>query len=681
MTYATLLNNETLKSNFLAILKPRRIHSTWSLVSGTKYSGSFTHGQIVGVDDDGAALTEASSSALSDGQWYYDVTTNTLYIDIGSNPSGSIIVCTYEIYISTYDAQWYRVPTDNTTRVVYFEPIITKSPEVLSSASDNLFGFLPTQSTSLTCTNAPHVLEKHLYDSSFNQADIKFYHWLDKLTVSNVKLYGEWVISDISYDKQNVTFSLLDKLSIFDKEYRHTNGDQFYTVSRFSALDPYYINRPIRAVYGVVDGFVPVNIDYVIDSPTTSDNRRWMCIHGAAADFGNVATTVPASPACTTTRTYVNDADGIRVGDSVYIWRTGLTYYDFVIVTSVNKTGSHYIEHAAISIAASSGDNVERFFVGKLDIVKNDIVYHAMYARDYAIDYDLTAKTLGFVFQTSLESNLGMPSNLTPFDKVYCRIYGIKNSGYDETETNNYCRGVYILRDSLTSVVGSSNVDLTEFTSVAASVTDLVGIAIPDRSGKQFPTYKELITQLVQTLLLKIFIDDNNKWTIKVTGPVGSTVKSIDSTEIIDGSFMYDLSYKDIYSVVNVEYSDREIGEKGTLENNFSITTYESNTAKYIHKIDRQKSFKSLHFLSSEAQTLANRLGYYFGDRLGKIKFGAKHRFFNSELGDTITLSRDNLPGELASIDGAIISIDKSLREINIELDDQKGIEDNSGSW
>ena len=67
--------------------------------------------------------------------------------------------------------------------------------------------------------------------------------------------------------------------------------------------------------------------------------------------------------------------------------------------------------------------------------------------------------------------------------------------------------------------------------------------------------------------------------------------------------------------------------------------------------------------------------------------FKTKNRFFDSQINDVIRISRDRQPGFSFSDgtdqnrDGVIVSAFKGLNEIEIELDDQKGIEDNSGSW
>ena len=51
MTYVTLLSNEGAISQFLAVIKPRRLAGAWELISGTKYKQGFDFGEIVQLFD------------------------------------------------------------------------------------------------------------------------------------------------------------------------------------------------------------------------------------------------------------------------------------------------------------------------------------------------------------------------------------------------------------------------------------------------------------------------------------------------------------------------------------------------------------------------------------------------------------------------------------------------------
>lgn len=702
MAYADLLDNEGIKSQYLAIMKPRRVidSASWSLVSGTTYEQSFDFGEIIILTSDDSTLTLATSTALSDGDWYYDVDNENLLIDIGVNPNTKEIVGTYEIYLGTFDAHFNKDPLDSSTRSVYYEPLIVQSPQINSSATDALFGFLPSLSTQISISNATQFLQRHIYESSWNRIDISLYHWLDELITDNVKLVSKGFCSSIRSNDNQISIRIFDNNEIFDSEYRNVAGLSFYAVSAFPNLDPFYESRPIRHVYGVVDGFIPVNIDYVAESPTTSDNRDWICIN-PETNLGSLSVNPLVSPSSTATRTYLSNAEGFRVGDTVWIdSASGSGFDEFPIVTAVNKSGNHYIEHLSITNVATSSDVVKRSFVGRVDIFRQSVKYTARYGRDYDEYTDGTNKVAGFSFNTSMESNTGITGTLDASDLVFARVYGNLNTetlsasgfGSDSTETGNLAQAIVVIYSIMKNHLGlteADDLDTATFSSLQGSVSDEVGFAVPHNDDQNFPSFRSLLTELFQTALLKLFYNDDLKYSLVQTGPKGAVDKTIEDDEILKGTFSYGFDYKDIRSDIFVEYARKQVSDRNEKvgEGSFSAVKSTSTLAKRLHKIEKQRTFKSLHYASSEAQTLADRLRYALGDRQGRIVFETKNRFFDSELNDNIKISRSRMPGfsfdrnTLRDREAVVLSSKKSLDKISIELDDQKGIEDNSGSW
>lgn len=693
MSYATLLEDETVKSNYLAILQPRRRVASFSVFSGSIYSVSFDYGDVESVYVDGVALTEVSTTSLSAGQFYWDYDNSTLYVRTASsgNPNSVNTIVTYNLYVATYDAHFYSDPLDDSTRVVYYEPHIIKSPEIKETNSDSFFGFLPSQSSSITINNAEHVYEKHLYDSSFNRADIHVYHWLDELIVDNIKLVYSGNMSDVSYDQNKITIKTYDPNKYLDDEFRNPTGDNFYSLDTFPSLNPNFIAKPIRQIYGRVDGFIPVNIDYVDDNPTTSDNRIWSVCNGQTG-ISEVSKTVSASPSSTTTRTYLNNCNGIDVGDT--IWLDGATDY-YVEVTAVNRTGSQYIEHAVIGAPMNSGEFAKRGFVSVVYIRKDNQVYTAKYKRDYTIT-TLSGGASGFTFENSLESNLSMASNLSPSDEVFCRVYGRVNDvtlnaiayGSDNTKTGNMSNPMQILVDVMKRNIGivEADMNLTSFTTTISSVTSAAGMAIPKSSNDNFPTYKDIIVNILKTELIRFYQNDDQEWEVSLVSPIGAAAYEIGSDEILKGSFTHDFDYSDLLSDVIVEYNEQETNtvKQGNYADKVSA---ESSVAKYVHLAKKQKTFNSIHIFEDDAQILADRLSFYYGDRIGTITLRTKNRLFNTKLGDVITTQRTaqcgfDFDGETVNNrNGVVTDTLKSLRSISITLDDQKGIEDNSGDW
>lgn len=687
MSYTDLLDEEGINAQYLAILRPSRRVSSWSLSSGSVYYSDFDYGYVYSVSINGVALTSGSSGSLLAGEFYWDNDAGRLYVRKSDSlaPSGSdFVIVTYELFVGTFDAHWHRTPTDDTSTVVYFDPVIADVPEIKSNVSDLLFGVLPTLSTSIRLINAEHIFEKHLYDSSFNGKEILIYHWLDELSTANMKLVQRGRLGNVSYNRGTISAQIYDNLNMFDKEFRSTQD--FFSVATYSAVDPSFIGKPVRTVYGVVDGFVPVNIDFVRDNPTTSDNRDWI-VRADGASRNDITRTVPASPSSTTTRTYVDSVAGFKLGDSVWINKTTDEYR---FITAI---GANYVEHDALSSgAASTGDTVSRSTVGNVDIVQGGIRYRAHFNRDYTVSTHASG-ALQFTFSSSLESNLSMPETLSSSDQVNCRVYGKQNSvtlsggafGGNSASYANLTSLEVILFDILKSYAGlsESQLNLTSFTDL--NVTDEIGIAIPEKAQDNYPKLKDVLIRILKTGLVRLYLDFDQKWKVSALAPITTTTKDIADDEILLNSISYDFDYSDLCSDFVVSYNHGERSETGN--ETYQLVRASSSLAKYLHGIEKTFSHESLHIDSSGAQTLANRLSYVLGDRLGTMTLGTKNRFFNNVVGDDIEISSSKLPGFDYDIDTVnsrefrIENIEKSLRRVKIKLSDQKGIQDNSGSW
>jgi len=702
MAYADKVDNENIESNYLIVLSPRRKVSSWILDSGSTYTASYTLGHVSGASVDGVALTEASSSALTSGQFFFDFETETVYVRLSddSDPNNAFVVLTYELYIGTFDASVGRIPTDQNSRAVYFEPLVTKSPSLKQSAKDVLYGYLPVQTFSFSASNQTHFFNEHISDSSFNQAEIKVYHWLDTpLVYTNIKKVLSGLIGGINYTDKQVSITGFDRVDILDREFRTdaSVAGSFYSTTDFPNVNPASIGKPISYIYGRVGGFMPVNVDFVSENPTTSDNRDWV-VCGEVSGIAALTRTVPASPSSTTTRTYLDDATGYVVGDGVWIDKVTDEYR---IITNVDYD-NNYIEHSALSSgAATSGHTVKRGFVSRIDIEHEGVVYTAYYNRDYTINLDYNSKGVsGFSFKTSLESNLGMPSNLSSYSRVSAIVYGKQNDvtlggsafGSDSTKTDSLTDPAVILFDLLKSRAGlaESELGITSFQTFQGLSNGEVGFSIPKDSFGTFPKIKDIVVDLLKSTISNTYIDDDGLLSVTKLGvlPV-SPDKTIDDTEILDESFKYTFDYKDVVSDVLVTYnrraSDLKVDPNGGEV--FDTSSAQNNTAKYLHSKDSTMTHDSLLLFLSDAATLAQQIADIMGERRGLISFDAKNRFLDLEVNQSIDVSRTRMPSfafdKLTERTKSmrVVSVTKGLDKVVIECDDQKGIEDNSGDF
>ena len=597
----------------------------------------------------------------------------------------------YEIYVGTFDAHWYRIPTDSSTKKVYFEPLIARVPTIKTSVKDIAFGILPVQSSGIILNNAEKILNRHIYDGGFRGREILIYHWLDDLETGNIKLIIRGRMDALSWDDKTLSIKLFNSFDVFETEFRSPQGEDFYSTSLYPSLDSKFEGKPIRYVYGVVDGFVPVNVDYKLEAPTTSDNRDWKVISDGLNQYQKTAS-VPGSPSSSSTQTYVDDATGITEGDSVRIIKTTP---ESVLVTGVDYN-NNFINHAALGSGnASGGSTVERGTVAKVNIFQQGKKYTALYKRDYTESVDGNG-VVGFSFATSLESNLSMASTLSPSDSVSCRVYGKQNNvslsgnsfGTNDVETGNLTSLGPILIDLIKrfSSVPESEINIPASISLLTDAPDRISFAIPDKSSNKFPKIKDLLSQICQTGLVSLFTDDDLKWKSTRLKANQAISGSIENDELISDSLTYDFDYSDIYSDFVVKFNSQEISEGG-LGEGFNLAKSSSDIAKYLHKIDRTLDVDSVHYALTGAQLLADRLSDFYGDRQGTVEFDCKNRFFGFTNDEIIELQRESLPGfEFSegtdqSINLNIRQTDKTLRRVKIIGNDLKGVNENSGDF
>ena len=695
MSYDDLLEEENLNSQFLMVLSPRRRESGFAVFSGSVYSVFFDFGFVSGVSIDGVDLSSASSPSLAAGQFYWNNADQALYVRLSddSDPNLSFSVVTYEIYAATFDQHWYRDPLDSDSEPAYFEPIVPKSLDIKTSTDDNFMGYMPVQSSSITFSNAFHIFEKHVYDSSFNRASIKVWRLLDELAIENIKLVYDGFMGDVSYEGSTVSVKCYNTIDELSNEFRN-DETSFLSTDDFPNLNPSFVGKPARFVYGRVDGFVPVNVDYVAEGFTTSDNRDYVVV-GVQNDLPEIDTPVLASPASTATRTYIAVGHGIMAGDRVWLDRA-IGTDEFVEVTIA---GSNYIEHETLgSGAMTSADSVKRGFVASVNILHENVNYKAFYGRDYLTNTGLAADCSGFIFTNNFEATLSMPEPLSPLDRIYCRVYGVKNTvtlggpsfGSNDSDSGNLTNPCVVIVDLLKRVAGidESRLDIPSFTSALAERTDALGFAIPSSSSGGFPNVKTIITNILKTSLVKLYINDDIKYALSAHGPMDSADLTIEDEEIIYQKIAAGFEYKDIVSKVTVKYNSQEATDEtsAALANADEVFT-ESDVAKYIHNVEKEKSFESLHFKEADAQKLADRLSYIYGDRQGSMTIQAKNRFYGMQVSNVLAVDRTKLPGfdfddeTLRQRSFLVTGTQKNLNSIVIEAIDNKGVEENDANW
>lgn len=680
MTYSTLIEQEGINSQYLIVIKPARNVTSWTLESTNVYRASFDYGYVSNISKNGVAQTLHTSKSLTSGKYYYDYSTDFIYV-YSTNISSDFFTVEYELYLSTKDCHWYRDPLDTTSFEVYYNPYIIKEPRFKQTLSDSIIGYMPTQKSSLQLNNAEHWAEYHFYDSSLSNKDCLIYHWIGDLDVSNISLIAKTKMSNLKYSFDQVSINVSDNNDIFSKEWRNPDVD-FFNTTTFPLLDPRDEGRPVRYVYGMAEGVTLTNISYKKDDPTTSDNRTW----AVRSDGGNICgfTGTCGGGTHTATKTYLTSVSGLTLGDRCKFDRvSGIDEYKEITGISY---ASNYIEHSTLSGGAmANGDSVNRGTIGYIDIEQSGATFKLYYGRDWT--ESTSNGLLTVVFPSGLEAGLGM-ATLKATEKITARVYGKKNNvtknsiafGTNSSKYGNLTNPAVILFEILKTRLGlaEADIELADFDTLSSDIgAREIGFAIPFGDDKKFPKFKDIIVKIIQSTLIKLYYNFNKNWTAEALKVLGTSDFDIEKDEILSGSISYDIDYSDILSDIVIEYRIPDNGES-------QKETASSTTAKYLHGVSKSDNFETVLLNDTDALNLAQKYAAIFGDRKGLMTISSKNRFFASNISDIINVTLEKLMG-FSYTEGMenskkfyVLEIDKGLRSVNITLDDNKGLEDNS---
>jgi hypothetical protein len=705
VSYSTNNAKDNIRRDFLVVLSPRRRLTSWTLDSGSVYRTTFTTGYVSGVAVTGTDLTAGSSATLSAGQYYYDESAQILYIRKSDStaPAGADwIVATFEIYIATHETYWYRTPTDSATTQVLFRGVINSLPSVRRSSSDMIFGFAATQSTVIGCANDPAYFQEFMHDSSFNKASAVIYHVAGDLKTTNVTKLFTGLTNDPDFDDKSISFQILEKSLSFDKQM--ANGGNTLVIAGTgttdgTGADPSFVGKTIRTIYGPGwQGIRGICLDFKQDSPTTSVNRQW----GFASSQWGTPWFVCTVASVTTTSIFTvstTNAKKLKAYATLFVKTT------LVSVDSIDTTTGVINITPGVSLLGA-GDTVRGFGFSNLLLVQGENYYALQYSRDYS-ETDFGNGIVGITLKTSAEANNGTTTIDPATDYVVGNVNGAvisptaSGSAFysgDWPQANPVAILYHILKDRLG--LAESEIDIATFQTLAASITTSPTVSIPLTADEEMPTYEDVITRLLSTILCRAYIDANGKFTLAQIGVLpGSPDATYTDDDIDPASLKFSYVYGDLAEIYwyngPVEFyackdktSTLAGGSAGKIrfkENQFQGNgNYNYQGHQYVHKGTLTKSIDSYSVISA---TYSKRLAEIVGERRGKLTVRVRSGAHSLDIGDCVQITRLKLPGY--SYDGTtqnsrsfvITEIEKELTGVTLVLEDQKGIQDNTGDW
>ena len=720
MTWSTENAKDVVEKNMFIVMRPRRRATSWTLSSGSVYYNDFSYGYVTSVSVNGTALTLDTSSSCAAGKYYFDSTLNRLYVrksDSTAIAGSDWVVVVFELYISTKATSWYRNPTDNTSLEVYWHGIITDTPTITRSISDNIFGYSPVQNTSVSCFYEKEYLQEIIYDSSFSLAEVVIYHNAGSLSTGNIQKIFTGVLGDYRFDDNKIDFQILDKSYRLDTLLDNSASDSYHSILGASPnTDPTFSGGPIRTIYGMKSGVRPIDIDYYA-AADVSVNRKWSMM----TDAWGTNILSPTVTATTTTTKTVSVADAIkmkRAYDAGFQYIVSGAGWEPALISSIN-TGTGVITHSVCGAADSTfylrpiTQRLTSLFSAHLILLQNgySIVYAPTGAAGPNVIFTDGTDHLYFTIRDETTVSSIVITTINPADGDYFVMDKVLGADIAPTISGSTFghswNPVTILYHFIKDRLGfaESEIDTAQFSSLASSVDWLCGFnTIEDENQEDHPTYLDVITKLCTTALVYSYIDEDGRFTIKAAGPAAVTPDlSITDADIIQVD--YDFSYSDVSSV-------RVLGQKiehylvggaaddapdngypyEEAKNQYEIDeTVQMNVQNYLHQIDRERQIDTYFISHSQsgltASQYATRIAEFLGERKGRVTCYVKAGAHGLDIGDTVQITRTRQPGY--AYDGQteqsrkyiIAEITKELGGVKIVLDDQKGIEDNTGDW
>ena len=720
MTFATKIAKLSVPKYSLVILRPRSYLSSWTHVSGVIYSAPFSLGRVNRVwAQAGTDLTAAASSSVADGEFYHDRDAGILYVGAAVAPTYRI--AEYELNLSDQAFTGPCDPLDPTSEVVDWIPAVAKEPVPQHGSRDTQFGFSPLFTSTVDINNADGWLNEHLHASSFNFAFVKAFVLANEdlesgVSAADVKatMLG-YCGSSMRQDADRiVSIPVTDFFRLMDQPaaplYRFVSAD-------FSGrtIDPQAcaVNSEwyVRRIRGMVDGHVPVNVDYNATA-STSNNRIWITDEeeldpkdGTRLDEGTytyTVDTVATAAKGNTDRTYFTTTHKLNVGDFVSDpWGLASTWIRVTAVDRANK----WIEHVPmVGRVLTPGDTCTRYYVASVVIVDSTgRRFELKPGRDFLRWYgrlNSCPNVKGFALANNFEANVSFTDNGGVFDpaqhQISCRLYGPKElPTYSDDVTSvgsvvDYggvdATAVSILYFLLLQAgIDAALIDETSFQAVGASSHSL-GIVWPATAAGALPTYKDLITQVLQSMLWRLgFVSSGQDIKIGLidTEPMASADEEADEED--HQLLEYSHDYADVYYRVKGEWAAQEQRLDGSQQ---SFVRADNVKARDLHLTTQELELTLLQYVETEAQSIVDHLAFMFGDRRALYTVLLEQRFLDgTELGTKYDLVRQQMPGYAFEYltqrtrRMRVVEMQKSTQGVKLVLDDQAGIQDNQGSW
>lgn len=637
--------------------------------------------------------------------FYFDKEEQLLYVKFTpyfGNPTtvGVTVYVEYPYNLATKDVGWYVDPTNSNFPTCQYHGLIVSLSDINISVGQSIYGFLPANSGSMTVYNENNIFTDALLDNSVNRSTFNIYRCVGDITTDNMKLVFRGYTRNLSMQGKNLSVSFVDISSRLDNEV-------FPATRRMDATYPPELIGACHRVWGS-GSFERMNAicSSYNETLSTSNNRTWtmgITLNELLEVINPVVpvypTSLPNSGSNTTTRTYVDTLNGLSVGDWVNDNGDDQALHE---VTAIDTTpGSFYVEVTPALVGAlSAGESLRKCWLQGVKIIKkSDLTPYTIDITDLDTISNVTGGlSFFFTFKTTIEATYSLNPELNTVDYLVACDFSVGLGGRDflaigdPLGSASSATGWY--QNPVTSVyellyrAGFKDWEIYYNQSSFEAAANAVDVGLAWHSPRDYnsfanETFREVLSKICETCLLKLYVKDG-KWHIDLVEPLGAT-NFLLSRANVKGDLTYEINGEEITSSVQVKYAYADINNNNELsQDSFSTSTTSDTLNTDIGMITKKSRILELYLdNSTDAATMRDRYLYLFSRPLRNVTLSVDKRNFNITLGDVVEISATDFPGLPFStnIKFSVLSIRESEDSLTLELFDQTGIEENSGSW
>lgn len=684
MTIATEKVKASTSRFVLVRLTPARyVGGDLSSAGSGVYTMTFPY-PIAKVERNGAVLTEVTALASND-QWMHDESTGTLSVKLAAAPSATtnVIVVFYYLFYSSADegVSCYENPDDTTTTMRWWAPKVLESPTVRHSFSGIDVGVFTISDATIALLNADSEFQDYLgsNDSFYNKAaDV----WLCLNGVDNrQRIYTGKVTSIPEVSRERVRLSLVDQFGLLMQP--ALMGDDSSECYALTSVPPKDLGKPIPLIlsersyhrttcgtlstmtYGAIAEGLEGHCSSFNADITTSNNRTWtLCRTNGSIKQQSFGSITRATTDFISAYFYFASTTNVAVGDTISWVEAAVTYYATVVgLGDFTYSGNTYNLWAmGASLSASTASTMSSLYSLSL-IIKGDSAgtLWPMQGRDFTVSTTTTAgshKLVKAVFQNNFEASLSM-STLDP--NTHTVEFRLENSA-------SLIHGTVLKR--MLEKAGCT-VNATSINDANSALADYAAFSIPNIDETDYSEYAKYCGDLLGSTLGYVFINASDEVEYKLLSAPSASTDSRDTTNVNRDSVAASIEYQDILTQITPENPHLPIITNSAYQVGDQVT---SNKARYLHGV--VNSIKYRHVLKYNGTAL-NRAQYILDLRSNRrATYRYKTQTVDAEalLGDSVSLTSDQILGGSGSDDVKIVSVEKGTDGVSVEATDMLGL-------